>query len=360
MSQRVHLHVGEPKTGTTYVQALLFGQRAALRAHGVGVPGSKPDQIRASLQLMERRRRGGESSMSWAELAATAADLVEPDAVISMESLVRASSAQAKAAVEAFGTEVRVVLTLRDISRVIPAQWQESVQFRHDWTYEEFLDAVLARRPRRTPAGRTFWRQHDTTSILDAWADAVGPKRIMIVTVPKVADPPDLLWRRFAHALGHERLDLEPAPRANESLGLTSAELLRRLNQRPAVAALDEQAYSRAYRAYLGKLVLPQRRSSEQPVTLPRSAWPRVAELAQQQISAVETAQAAGAAFFGEIADLRVPTEPPSRSPAKPADLGEDAVLSAALDVIATLTDEVVESRRKARRRNPRTRSTEQ
>ena len=36
---RVYLHIGAPKTGTTYLQEVLFTNRARLAEHGVLYPG---------------------------------------------------------------------------------------------------------------------------------------------------------------------------------------------------------------------------------------------------------------------------------------------------------------------------------
>ena len=52
-----------------------------------------------------------------------------------------------------------------------------------------------------------------------------------MITVPKVADPPDLLWRRFAQVIGvdPDAYDTSEAF-ANTSLGVAEATFLRRLN----------------------------------------------------------------------------------------------------------------------------------
>ena len=41
MAQRVFLHVGLPKTGTTYVQTVLWRNRAALAEQGLVYPGPR-------------------------------------------------------------------------------------------------------------------------------------------------------------------------------------------------------------------------------------------------------------------------------------------------------------------------------
>jgi len=51
-SPRVFLHVGEPKTGTTFLQQVMWRNRSELAAQGVVLPGHHPqDHYRASQDL---------------------------------------------------------------------------------------------------------------------------------------------------------------------------------------------------------------------------------------------------------------------------------------------------------------------
>src|SRR5262249_27545191 len=45
---KVYLHIGEPKTGTTFIQQVMWSNRAELAAQGVVLPGHHPqDHFRA-------------------------------------------------------------------------------------------------------------------------------------------------------------------------------------------------------------------------------------------------------------------------------------------------------------------------
>jgi hypothetical protein len=53
---RVYLHIGEPKTGTTFLQHALWGNRARLAGQGVLLPGyTRRDHSRASRDLRKAR-----------------------------------------------------------------------------------------------------------------------------------------------------------------------------------------------------------------------------------------------------------------------------------------------------------------
>ena len=41
MAEKVFLHVGLPKTATTYLQTIMWGNRPALEAQGVRLPGQE-------------------------------------------------------------------------------------------------------------------------------------------------------------------------------------------------------------------------------------------------------------------------------------------------------------------------------
>lgn len=268
----VHLHIGEPKTGTTYVQALLFHNAEVLRQRGLLVPGTKLDHIRAGHDVLGRQRTAGtfDTSGAWDELAQTVSDSDAPAAVISMEQLTRARSGQVTRAVEAFGAgaDVRVVITVRDVASVAPARWQESVQFRSSWKLQEYLDAVFGSAPRQTVPGKNFWSLHDTAATARRWAQHVGIEHVSVVTVPRPDASRDLLWQRFGDAVGVDVDGLEPAQHANESLGGASAEFLRRVNA-AVDGSLREADQARLVRGFLGKTVLPQRRSRESRIGLP-------------------------------------------------------------------------------------------
>ena len=63
---RVYLHIGEPKTGTTFVQQVMWGNRAWLAAQGVVLPGySHRDHSRASRDLRGAPRLASDPNDPW-------------------------------------------------------------------------------------------------------------------------------------------------------------------------------------------------------------------------------------------------------------------------------------------------------
>src|SRR5215475_13246602 len=63
---RVYLHIGEPKTGTTFVQQAMWANRAQLAAHGVLLPGySHRDHSLASRDLRQAPRLDSDPAAPW-------------------------------------------------------------------------------------------------------------------------------------------------------------------------------------------------------------------------------------------------------------------------------------------------------
>lgn len=231
MTKRILLHVGSPKTGTTFLQQVLWSQRDQAREQGLLLPlTSFNDHYLATLDVRglgdspraPRRARGiwdrfVAESLAW-----------HGDVLISHELFAPATQAQATAAVEAFGpeAEVHVVLTARDLVRQIPAEWQEHVKHRSTDSYARFV-----RRLRRENPETWFWQVQDFADVLARWSATLPPERVHVVTVPPAGSGPEVLWGRFARLLG-----LDPAPfdlggsRSNTSLGYEQAEVLRRVN----------------------------------------------------------------------------------------------------------------------------------
>jgi hypothetical protein len=229
---RVFLHVGSPKTGTTFLQSVLWRQRDLCTDQGLLVPGRRfHDHYLATLDvrgLAEGADQHQDAVGMWRRIVG----MVEAHpgtSLISHELFSGATPPQAAAAMAAFSpdTEVHLVLTVRDLVRQVPAEWQEHVKHRHAGTLPEFVESL--RRDKRHRSW--FWRVQDFADVAERWGSTLPPSRVHVVSVPPQGADPRELWTRFASMLGLEpdafSLDV---PRSNTSLGLEQTELLRRVN----------------------------------------------------------------------------------------------------------------------------------
>jgi hypothetical protein len=297
----VYLHIGIAKTGTTYLQDLLWHNRGTLERHGVRYPGTLPDDhFRASVDLRQTPFAGDSQSYvpgAWDQLAAAA--LSAPDrAVLSHETLTRTRVEQVRRAADSLrSAELHVVVTARDLARQLPAVWQEHVKNRGATSYERFLRAV-AELP-RAPRHRKFWEAQDILGVLDRWSAAVPPERVHVVTVPQPGAAPGLLWERFASVLGIDPAVVDTdVPVSNISLGVAEAEVLRRMN--PALRRLDWATYEQEVKWGLAARLAARQGASRLGVPVGRRDW--VSERAEQMIAGL---RAGGYDIVGDLEELR-------------------------------------------------------
>jgi hypothetical protein len=324
VAERVVLHVGLMKSGTSYLQSRLVSAPDSLAAAGVLFPGRVwRDQVNAVSDALGRGQRAhGDFDGTWAAMVAEIA--AHPGtAVISMEFLAATGADKVRYVVESLRPmRVEAVVTVRDLGRTIPSMWQETLKNGRAWPWSEYVDGVR----RRTGPGETFWREQDAVAVTARWADAVGLDATTVVTLPRDSGDPELLWQRFCEASGIP-VDAAPAAtRGNESLGAASAALLGRLN--PALDDLAWPDYSRHVKFGLAKSILAGHRASEEPIGFPVTRWVR--RLAQEQRDGLERS---GARIVGDLADL----EPVPTRGGRPDRVGLEEQLDAALHAIEEL-----------------------
>ena len=354
----VHLHVGAMKSGTTYVQEVLGRNRDVMRSRGVLFPGTRwHDQVLGVEELVRRRPRGKPASPgAWQRLVDEVTAFDGASAIISMETLAMADEAAARRAVESFAPhQVKVILTARDLLRVVPAQWQESTQNGGTHTYERFLKTASATRSRNLPVARILWSAQDFGHILRTWRSALGSSDdLALVTVPPPGSDPTLLWGRFCAAVGIDPEGVDASLPANESLGSTSAELMRRINEAGKERGLPYET-RRALKMRLAKRALPRRRGEEPALVLPDKYLPWAARSSEWQIHEIE---ALAPRIFGDLEDLRVPGSRArgDRVRGRPAAVDNPApsseeLLDAAIDGLVGLAEQLPRRRRGAAHR---------
>lgn len=248
MARTVYVHVGLPKTGTSYLQHTLWSSRDALAQAGVLVPGDTHQFQRFGFwDLLGRRLRGVNQPMvpgSWDALVDAIRSGPGDRVILSDEFLVNARPVHVRRMMRALApAEMHLVITVRDLGRLIGSMWQQDLSKARTSSWSEFVTAV--RDPAQGPAtaGIAFWLRCDLQRILSTWEEAVPPERTHVVVVPPPRSPPTQLLDRFAIATDLERAALTaPAHQVNTSLGVTEAELLRRLNESLA-SRLNERQY---------------------------------------------------------------------------------------------------------------------
>jgi hypothetical protein len=338
MSRRVFVHIGAPKTGTTYLQDRLARNTRSLAAHHVHVPSRSPlvspglFHFRAALDLLGQDWGGppGHAAGNW-DVMVKRVRRLSGTVVISHEILAPAEPEHiARLRHDLADCELHIVYSARDLARQAPAGWQESIKQGRRWSYRRYLRKVHTGKP-------WFARAVDLPTVLSHWGTGLPPDQVHVVTVPQpaaVAADPDLLWTRFCTAFG---IDPAWAPRestrANASLGSAETQVLRRLNQRLSRAVRHDASYDALILGMLAGDTLAGHTAN--PILLP----PELHDWAHERGEAwVEWLEESGVDVVGDVHDL-LPAPPaadfrhPDRVRARPQ-------LEAALDALAAMTRE--------------------
>ena len=348
------LHVGTPKTGTTYLQDVLWRNRILLRERDVLVPGDVPDAAFLAALDLTHSGWGGEphprSPGRWHALV----EETRPypgSVVISHEMFSGATAEHAQIVVEAFApAPVEIVITARDLMRQVPAEWQENIKHGRVKTFEEFWQ-LLSDPAREHEAARWFYQAQDVPGIVDRWASAVPADRVRVVTVPPSGADPQLLWQRFAEACGLDDsgFDLDVHD-GNQSLDTVTTALLRRVNVQLLDDPLRIDQRDDLLKGVLAHRVLAPMTSRDARIRLPADI---AHELHEQAVDWRTRLEKSGCTVIGDIDEL-VPPEPgpaaADGSEPAPDDVPPAAVLKVAAGSIGRLLHELGAERDEARR----------
>ncbi len=326
------LHIGAPKSGTTYLQSVLFASKDALRAQGVLVPGDGvADYSRAAKAMRTPRLGDGPAGRTWRALLAEVADW-PGTALLSSEWFCLTPSGLVARTVEQLApARVEVVYTARAPVEQVPAAWQETLKLAASLDLEEFVASL------EVDGERWSWWSLDAARVLGRWVPAVPAGDVTVVTVPRTRADPDLLLARFARAVGFDPAVCDTRlPSANESMAVEVAVLARRLA--PEIARgidFTDAPWTdrhRWLRRLLGHEVLVPRPGH--PIALPPGVEQRLLERAVAVRAALERG---GYRVEGDLDDLLGPTRRPGAR--TPAEVPDADVLDVAVAVIVDLLD---------------------
>ncbi len=354
--ETVVVHIGLGKTGTSTIQRALSEQREPLLEFGIAVPGtSHRDTRRAVYDLMGRRIGGADSSSvtgAWKPFAESVVASAAPTVVFSEELLALARPRAVKQLVESLAPRrVVVVVTVRDLGRVLGSYWQQMVMMGRTEPLADFLQAVRDPETGPASAGVGFWMRQDLLRTLDAWESGVPRENIRIVTLPAPGQPPHTLNDRFSEAIGAPPGLLRSSrDRGNASVGMPEAEVVRRLNEKLTDTIAEHQ------RLNLMKVLREglTGRTSEH-IAVPASEFPWIAE---RSARLVEELESRGYRVFGTLTDLTPSPGPQTQGSVTDADVADAAV--AALAAVSKDQSRLwAGNRKRAARRTRRTSADE-
>jgi len=328
VAQRLIVHIGPRKTGTTYLQRVLQQLSPSLKAHGVLYPIDYRDQedynhvgavadLTHNKESKESNRWAGKDGSIWRDLA-TAVNSWDGTAIISAEMIGGLRPDAAQRLLEGLtAKDVDVVITMRDLGRILPSSWQQHVRNTHTQDYK----AYLRRRSRErgdlpplqmqeewdTERHQTFWRGYAYGALVRRWQGMVGREHVTVVTLPPAGSSSTLLWDRFREALAIDALPAQapklPAFIANVGSTRAEAVFLHALNVEAKRRGWNRKTANELQQRLLagGFLERPDRGG---PLLLPSAFLSRVQQWASIDIDDLQTT---GVRVYGDVADLIVP-----------------------------------------------------
>lgn len=340
MAERVLIHIGLPKTGTSFLQSILWANRPELAKAGLLVPGrERRDHLWASREIRQEephlQRAPERHRTAWPHLL----DEIEAwsgAALISHEFFAAAAPEQAQRMVaELAPARVELVVTAREPLGLFTSSWQESLK---NGGTTELAD--YGRKESPSPSAIWNWRTLDLTLVLRRWTQAVPADRVHVI-VPAPRAPRQDLWATLCAVVGVDpQLADAEASFANTSMGVVEAETLRRLNERLTGfdRGFDKGVYLRTFLA--DERLVP--RDGE-------SFWPaedQVEDCRRRGLRMVDHLASAAYQVHGDPQHLLVPAELPDRR--HPDSVTDGEVADVALDLVGSLLHEVRSLRRAA------------
>lgn len=347
MAERVVLHIGAPKSGTTFLQTTLWGNRARLLEEGVLLPGLRKRNHDTMAFAVHGER--GTARRQRDELLAEIRDW-HGTALLSSEWFCLASTRQVGRFLEQLApARVDVVFTARRFVAAVPAAWSQTLK---SGKYSELEDFV-----RNMDYADPYWNwgTTDPAVALEQWRRHLPVEQVHVVTVPPPGAPRDELWRRFATACRIEaagQFDLDVA-KANESLSAEACRLLQLVgpHMRSALRVEDSDKplarwWIRSY--YSQELLLGQ---PGHPIKVDQAEIDLLSERAERSVT---TLREAGYDVIGDLQDLLDRTVRPDA--VRPRDVDDAELFQLAATTLPPMLTRIWEEFHRANRAETRLR----
>lgn len=328
MAERLVLHIGTQKSGTTYLQRVLAALSPKLRKKGVLYPtrlvGKREiyNHEAAAYGLLGTesfpwvsRHRAEAQRDSWQALTDKVSRW-DGTAVVSGEALSVIDARAAERLVESLGVaRTDVIITARDLGRVLPSSWQQHIRNGRSTPFSTYVRQLDQRRGSGTSAERrsqweadpdqTFWRAYAIGSLAQRWAPFASS--VQVIGVPRSGSDTFELWRRFVAATSLAETAPDTTPDVDlvaANIGITEPETLVLAGLNRAFEAGDlPESRRRTIRGRIVREAFVTRDQRGRRVALPQEWTDRVRTWAEQDVTELEQTQAV---LTGDRTDLLV------------------------------------------------------
>jgi len=332
MTQRLIVHIGPRKTGTTYLQRVLQQLSPGLADAGVLYStdfrgGNDYNHVSAvtdvtfATEAKVNGRWTSRDGSAWIGLQQAVASW-DGTAIVSAEMLGGLRPNAAAAFLEGLPAQrVDVIITMRDLARILPSSWQQHVRNTHTEDYRHYLRRRGRQRGKVPPIERqpvwdtkrnlTFWRSYAYGALVRRWASLVGLDHVRVVTLPPAGSHSSALWERFIAAVDVAELPATAPTLENfiANIGSTAEEaaFLHAFNVEAASRGWNRHRTNAEQQRLLSAGFL-DREDRGQPLRLPADFVDIVRDWADADRTDLQSTQVT---IFGDLSDLEIPANTP-------------------------------------------------
>ncbi len=282
-SDRVLLHVGVHKTGSTALQAAFAEARPELIEKGILYPGDSDLHHGAAVGVAAAgnapgdrsdwtRIRAWQRSRKW-RLLSSQVRRHDGRAIVSSEFFGRLGPRGINRAVAGLGgARIHVLLGVRPLVEILPSSWQQYLKSGLTTDYEDWLRQMLLPGSGKDPARSRFWARANFAQIIRRWTSVVPPENITAV----VLDPQDrdLMARTAEELIGLPMgvLTRHAGRGTNRSMTAVEAELLRQINIH-VDGSMDHRTYTEQIRNGVVRTIVEERQPPESEPVIATPQW---------------------------------------------------------------------------------------
>ena len=235
MAERIVLHAGSHKSGTTALQHSFAINREFLKSHGVVYPASSRNaHHRAAWGLTGRvwgwRNNGGKQipESAWRRFARKV-NGSKGTVLISSEFFVGAEREHIERIRQDFGsTPIEIVFTSRPFIKILASSYQQYLKYGVRIRYDKWLDEMFHRH-QSSKVTPSFWPRSQVDQVVGKWAEVFGPENVFVILADESA--PQFIFDQFIEILRLPSGSLTPPPvGANRSMTLEETQLLFLIN----------------------------------------------------------------------------------------------------------------------------------
>ena len=289
-TEKLIIHIGGPKTGTTAIQTALAENRDVLRKNGILYSGAEINQQYAMYPL--NKIAGFESFVSsdpghWQQIVDEVKNW-QGGAVISGEALFLAPPEIVAEIIGSFNkSSVEILITARSAYEIVVSHWQESVKAGDTISLHQFAKEVALGPDQATLKSLTYWAIAFCADPIRSWGSMTGIENVIVQVVD--TSKSDETLRCFEQIVGipDGLLGLSLSNPVNRSLTFSETEIIRACNEILLCGAASNHHYSTVDYNLVLQILLKKPRLDDLRTELPVSYYESIAPFVNAEVERI-------------------------------------------------------------------------